>query len=62
MLGEHGFLSRSLLSPSKRAGATRAAGSSTATEQCDLRTVETEPVETDASSPGRYVHRARTLD
>ena len=59
MLGEHGFLSHSLLSPSKRAGATRAAGSSTATEQCDLRAVE---IETDASSPGRFARRDRTLD
>ena len=48
MMGEHGFLSHSLLALDRgRAqpdGATRPAGSSTATEQCDLMAVEIEMV------------------
>ena len=50
MMGEHGFLSHSLLAlgrgRAQRDGATLPAGSSTATEQCDLTAVEIEAAPT----------------
>ena len=60
MMGEHGFLPHSLLAlgrgrAQQRDSATRPAGSSTATEQCDLMAVDIEAVE---AAPARCAFSA----